>query len=195
MENKRETVSFLHHLKKRAWFEKMNGYTNYSYARQDQISLYVDRVRAHPVEIRYVPLPLLTAEMCMIAVVADGAYIRDIPARLRTPEICLEAIRSNPVAFYHVDRSMLTEEMCLALVEQDGMMVTVLPAALQTERVVAASREQVDAAKRADAMDANGLYPSSHRKRPMGVSKAAHAKMSRPDVDADMVEVDGTVVY
>lgn len=173
----------------------MNCYSNYSYARLDQNSVYLDKVRAHPVEIRYVPREVLTVEMCLIAVASDGAYIRDVPARLRTPEICLEAIRSNPVAFYHVDRSMLTEEMCLALVEQDGMMVTVLPAALQTQRVVAAAREQVDAAKRVAAMDANGLYPSSHRKRPMGVSKAAHAKMSRPDVDADMIEVDGTVVY
>lgn len=153
-----------------------------SYARPDPAT-YLQRVKTHPSEIKYVPLPMLTAEMCMEAVKSNGLYIRYVPARLRTPEMCVKAIRSNPVSYYYIDKSELTEEMCLELVRQDGVLVTIVPENLKTQRVVDAAREQVDAMQRPVSevvrMEMSIDMDPIGRKRTQAEVEASLAKMSR----------------
>jgi len=87
-------------------------------------------VQKNPFELRHVPEPLKTEEMCLGAVKKTGLTLMYVPEGLKTVELCLAAIlegyRSYMYStggdflriFNHVPDRLRTNEVCLAAIRQ-----------------------------------------------------------------------------
>lgn len=55
---------------------------------------------------------------CLLAVKRNGFNLKNV--KIKTYEVCLEAIKSEGLAIAFVDESMQTDELCLLAVKNDG---------------------------------------------------------------------------
>ena len=59
---------------------------------------------------------------------------RSIPKKIRTYEMCLEAVKINPFNLKEVPEDFLTEELCFAAVEHDSMAMRFIPKNIKTKK-------------------------------------------------------------
>lgn len=86
--------------------------------------------------LRYVPKPLRTPELCMLAVARDGGALRDVPLELQKRDICLTAVKNYWNALGNVPVAFQDEELCGAAVEENGQALQFVPHALVTSALI-----------------------------------------------------------
>ena len=134
--------------------------------------------------LRYVPLHLITVEICLAAVKQSGRSIHHVPPGRRThgillaaveqdfdvfrsllkeqmsPEICMAAVRQSGLLLSYVPDELKTSELCMAAVTNKGWSIKYVPDALRSEDVcIAAIASELGAIHH---LDANHLSPKAH---------------------------------
>jgi hypothetical protein len=76
------------------------------------------------VELRWVPVPLKTEDLCLLAISHKDkhkcATLRDVPTHLRTPAICLKTVTNWGSYLSAVPSDLKTPELCrIALIRDD----------------------------------------------------------------------------
>ncbi|MDQ6990275.1 MAG: DUF4116 domain-containing protein [Mariprofundaceae bacterium] len=58
--------------------------------------------------LRYIPKKLINLELCRMSISStSGYFLKDVPKRFRTIEICTIAVKNNPLALEFVPESIL----------------------------------------------------------------------------------------
>ncbi len=61
--------------------------------------------------LAWVPLRIKTPDLCLEAVKSDGRALVFVPEALKTPELCLVAVKQNPQALRWVPEALRTGEI------------------------------------------------------------------------------------
>lgn len=77
--------------------------------------------------VRHVPRRYLTDEMCFRAVRQRGESIRHLPRDMINERIRIEAVRNSMYAFYYIETRDLTRDICLELIRHDSTMIRHVP--------------------------------------------------------------------
>jgi len=87
--------------------------------------------------IEYVPMDLMSAELCKIAFQKEthGRFFKNIPEKYKTYDICLLAIKSNSINFEYVPENLKTSEICLEAVKKAGYNLGYVPEKLKTKEL------------------------------------------------------------
>jgi len=96
---------------------------------------WLTEVRKNGWELENVPAKLKTAEVCLEAVRKNGRALGYVPENLRTTELCLEAVRQNGGALQHVPEELKTAELCFEAVRQAGWVICYVPEKLLTAKL------------------------------------------------------------
>ena len=97
-------------------------------------ALYAVRQR---MALWHVPERLRTPELCAEAVRFNTESLQDVPEELKTVELCMEAIRNDPYALLFVPDRMKTETLCVECVRRNGLALAGVPVEWRTPELCA----------------------------------------------------------
>ena len=80
------------------------------------------------------PAEWVTEDLCWIAIRQNGMALAHVPLRMKTPEMCLEAILHDGF-LGDVPEAMRSPDICRAAVRQDGLMLQFVPESLRDREV------------------------------------------------------------
>jgi len=81
--------------------------------------VYLAAIRKNPASFNSIKNP--TEEMCIAVVSKCGLNIKDVPADLQSPTVCLIAITDTPHALEHVKNQ--TEDLCIQVVSENANLI------------------------------------------------------------------------
>ena len=96
-------------------------------------------VRVHGMALRHVPLALIDAELCLLAMANDGRALQHVPAGLMTAEICAAAVKQNGYALRYISRDLQTPELQLTAVRNEGKALGYVPFEERTKTICLAA--------------------------------------------------------
>jgi len=79
-------------------------------------------VKENPTTLRYVPINLMTEEICVSAVERDGLTL-EYTKHLMTYEMCLIAVKQNSLALIHVKKQFITTDIYELTLRDDGLLL------------------------------------------------------------------------
>ena len=86
--------------------------------------------------LHYVPKPLRTLDLCLLAVARDGGALRDVPQELLQHDICLTAVKNYWNALGDVPLSLRNREICDAAIAENGLALQFVPRPLVTPELI-----------------------------------------------------------
>jgi hypothetical protein len=91
---------------------------------------------------------LKTAELCLEAVKQDGMILRLVPRKFKTRELCIEAVKQNGDALFYVPKKYKTVELCIEAIKQNGRALAYVPEKLKTMELCFKAMERHHAANK-----------------------------------------------
>lgn len=93
---------------------------------------WLDLVRRNGNELKCIPTPFVTRQLCLEAVKNNGEAIEYVPRKFLTEDICMEAVKSDGLVLYRVPMAMRTRDVCMAAVKSKGWTINAVPSGLVT---------------------------------------------------------------
>lgn len=84
----------------------------------------VNGYAGHPWQLHQIPARLRTYEVCMAAVARDGFQLKLVPASLRTYEMYVAAVKASPSALRMVPKKHRTVDLCMYAAVQNRLLFT-----------------------------------------------------------------------
>jgi hypothetical protein len=91
-----------------------------------------------------VPKKLITGELCVNAVKGNPYIILNIPEEMITEELCMTAVEGNPYIILNIPEEMITEELCMTAVKENPGIIKIIPKEMITEEICKISAKHKD---------------------------------------------------
>lgn len=105
--------------------------------------IYTEAVKQNPKNIAKIPRDCITAEMANIAILDDGLNIKYVDKKLRTKDMCMDAVENNINAFDYLSETELTSDICFEVVKENARKYFYLiPDRLKVHRIIEIALQQ-----------------------------------------------------